>query len=113
LLAARHRVLVVARGRPTGLPVRTLSDYVDALRAVHGVDASESPEWVDEGEPVFSLVEPGAQVHPRATVHNSVVLAGARVDEGAVVVGSVVCPGAVVRRGAVVCDELVGRRRPR
>ena len=89
------------RRRPTGLPVRTLEDYVQALRFHHrrraGKPVSSDP-LAEDFAPAFSLVEPGALVDPTARIHDSVVLAGGAVEAGAVLVRCLICPGAVVRR---------------
>ena len=114
-IAARHRVEVVQRQHPSGLPLHTLADYIEALRRHHGEMSGNGAEaaYAEDWKPIFSLVESPGDVHPRARIHNSVVLKGGRVEEGAVVVGSVVCPGAVVRRGTMVADELVTAGRGR
>jgi len=114
-IARRHRVEVVQRQHPSGLPLHTLADYIEALRRHHGEMSGDGadPAYAEDWKPIFSLVEFPDDVHPRARIHNSVVLKGGRVEEGAVVVGSVVCPGAVVRRGTMVADELVTANRGR
>jgi NDP-sugar pyrophosphorylase family protein len=100
--------------RPDGssMPVRTLDEYIRALRVVHAGGqpslAEESP-FSETWRPCFSLVEPGADVAASAEIQDSVVLAGARVEAGAIVARSVVCPGAVVRRGACVVESVVSR----
>jgi mannose-1-phosphate guanylyltransferase len=108
-LARCHRVRVVERERASGFPVRTLGDYVEALRRHHAdVSGDALASDFEDCRPLFSIVEVPADVHHSARIHNSVVLRGGRVEEGAVVVGSVVCPGGVVRRGSRATDELVG-----
>jgi hypothetical protein len=110
LIASRMDVTVVNRRRPTGLPVRTLSDYIMALRHYHGRQAGQkgAHDPLAEGwRPVFSLVEAGAAVDPQARVHDSVVLSGGRVEQGAVVVRSIVCPGGVLRRERAAVDQYV------
>jgi len=108
-IAKRHHVQVVQWPRASGLPVRTLADYIKALRRHHldlaGVDEAAAP--LEEWRPAFVIAEDAAEVRPGARIHNSVVLNGARVEEGAVVVGSVVCGGAVVRRGRMAVDQLI------
>ena len=110
LIAASYRVGVVQRRTPTGLPVRTLADYVYALRAHHqrvtGGPALANP--FDENlDSTFSIVQPDATVDRSAYLYDSVVLGGARVEAGAMLVRSLVCPGAVVRRDRRVVDQLV------
>ena len=111
LIATKYDVRVVHRARPTGLPIRSLSDYIQALR-LHHLRKSGRPAPLDplaeDWSPTFSLIEQGAGVDASARVHDSVVLHGARVDAGAVVVRSVVCGGAVVVRDRTAVDQLVG-----
>jgi hypothetical protein len=117
LIAAKYDVRVLRRRRPTGLPVRSLSDYISALRLHHrdktGRPQSSDPLAEDWG-PTFSLIEPGASADHSARVHDSVVLSGARVEPGAVLVRSVVCPGVIVGRDRTIADTIVtgmeGRR---
>ena len=110
LIASKFDVRVLRYRRPTGLPVRTISDYVHALRFHHlrknGKLGSTDP-LAEDWSPSFSIVESGAMVDGSARVHDSVVLRGARVDSGAVLVRSVVCEGAVVARDRTAVDQLV------
>ena len=110
LIASKHVVRVMRRARPTGLPVRSLSDYIQALRLHHrrksGRPGAADP-LAEDWSPTFSLIEPGASVDHSARVHDSVVLRGARVEAGAVLVRSIVCPQAVVYRDHTAVDELV------
>jgi len=109
-IGKEHAIRVIRRDQPTGMPIRTLSDYVDALRVHHqgtrGVAALENP-FAERWNPVFSLVEDGASVSPSARLQDSVVLRGGVVEDDAVVVRSVVCPGGVVRRRQRVLEEIV------
>lgn len=109
-IARRHEVNVLERATAVGLPIRSLSDYITALRSYHrlraGALAAEDP-WELDHRPAFTLVEPGAVVDPAARVHDSVVLRGARVEADAVVVRSVVCGGATVRRDRMAVDEII------
>jgi N-acetylglucosaminyldiphosphoundecaprenol N-acetyl-beta-D-mannosaminyltransferase len=110
LIASRYDVRVMRRRRPTGLPVRTLEDYVQALRFHHrrraGKPVSSDP-LAEDFAPAFSLVEPGALVDPTARIHDSVVLAGGAVEAGAVLVRCLICPGAIVRRDRTAVDQFV------
>jgi hypothetical protein len=110
LIASRFDVRVLRRRRPTGLPVRTLEDYIQALRFHHlrraGKPVMNDP-LAEDWSAAFSLVEEGATVDPTARVHDSVVLSGSAVEPGAVLVRSVVCPGAVVRRDKTAVDQFV------
>ena len=109
-IALSYEVRVVRRRRPTGLPIRTLEDYIQALRLHHrrrqGKPFIADP-LAEDWSPAFALVEPGATVDPTARVHDSVVLAGGVVEAGAVLVRSIVCPGEVVRRDKTVVDQFV------
>ena len=110
-IALAHEVRVVRRRRPTGLPIRTVEDFVQALRLHHrrrqGKPFVADP-LAEDWSPAFALVEPGAKVDPTARVHDSVVLAGGVVEAGAVLVRSVVCPGGVLRRDTTAVDQFVG-----
>lgn len=110
LIASRHDVSVLHRRRPTGLPVRSLADYVAALRTYHrrktGRPTITDP-LAEDWRPTFSVVESGAVVDPLASVNDSVVLRGGRVEPGAVVVRSVVCPRGIVRREQPAVDQFI------
>ncbi|HXE53842.1 MAG TPA: WecB/TagA/CpsF family glycosyltransferase, partial [Tepidisphaeraceae bacterium] len=110
LIASKYDVRVLHRRRPTGLPVRTLGDYIQALRFHHrrqtGTQTVSDP-LAEDWTPTFSLIEDGASVAPTARVHDSVVLKGAKVESGAVVVRSVVCPNAIVLPDRTEVDQLV------
>lgn len=106
--------LVVSR-RPRGssLPVRTLDEYVAALRWLHapgGPAASlaepENP-FAESWQPRFAIVEEGADVAESAVLQDTVVLAGGRVEPDAVVARAVVCPGGFVRRGETIVETVV------
>lgn len=117
LIASKYDVRVLRRRRPTGLPVRSLADYIGALR-IHHRDKAGRPQATDplaeDWGPTFSLIEAGASADHSARVHDSVVLSGARVEPGAVLVRSVVCPGVIVGRDRTIADTIVtgmeGRR---
>jgi hypothetical protein len=107
-IARSHLVKVLRRDRVVALPVRTLSDYIAALRAHHGrgrrvVDDPFAESW----SPAFSVVEDRGAVSSGASLHDSVVLRGGSVEENSFLVRSVVCPGGSVRDGRVICDSLV------
>lgn len=117
-IARTHRVTVRHYPAATGLPVRTLNDYVETLRRHHhrlaGKPFTEDP-FAEEWEPSFSLVEEGGVVGDGARLHDSVVLRDGRVDAGATLVNSLVGPGGVVRARQMVVDALIsptaGQRR--
>jgi NDP-sugar pyrophosphorylase family protein len=110
MIAESYRVGVVQRPEPTGLPVRTLGDYIHALRVHHqqaaGGAVTTNP-FEENLDSTFSIVQQGATVDNSAYLHDSVVLSGARVEPGAMLVRSLVCPGAIVRRNRAVVDQLV------
>ncbi|HEX7008616.1 MAG TPA: hypothetical protein VF184_01455 [Phycisphaeraceae bacterium] len=109
-IAREHDVRVARYSRTTGMPIRTLAGYLDALRAYHqrlrGQGADGGPP-AEEWRPTFSLVESGAVVDPASVIHDSVVLAGGRVEASAVVVRSVVCPGGWLGPGRFAVDRFV------
>lgn len=115
-IAARYQVSVLHRRRPTGLPIRTLGDYVMALRTHHrrksGRPAMVSDPLAEDWRPTFSIVEEGAEVDPLASVHDSVILRGGKVEAGAAVVRSIVCPGGIVGRDVPAVDQLVTGKSP-
>ena len=105
----------VHREPGASLPIRTLEEYIDALRALHataqGADRRPvSDPFAETWEPAFSIVEPGAQVGDGAFLQDSVVLAGAEVGRGAILARSLVCGGAVVPAGACIVDRIVTGR---
>jgi len=109
-IAREHRVTVLHRRHPSAVPVRTLADYIAALRQHHqlraGMTTSISP-FAETWEPAFSIVEAGATVDPTAKVHDSVVLRGGRAEAGSVAVQSIVCPGGILQRREVQIDTLI------
>jgi N-acetylglucosaminyldiphosphoundecaprenol N-acetyl-beta-D-mannosaminyltransferase len=105
-IASKFDVRVLQCRRPTGLPIRSLSDYIAALRALHQpVSAAAIDPWSEDWRSTFAIVEPGAVVSSSVRIHDSVVLAGANVDAGAVLVRSVVA--GTVRRDRKVVDQCV------
>jgi N-acetylglucosaminyldiphosphoundecaprenol N-acetyl-beta-D-mannosaminyltransferase len=111
LIAGKFDVTVMHRRRPTGLPIRFLSDYIMAMRHYHrrrlGKPAAIDPLGEDFMLPAFAIAELGSTVAQRAHVHDSVILKGGVVEPGAVVVRSIVCPGGIVRRDRSAVDQLV------
>ncbi|MGD0766866.1 MAG: WecB/TagA/CpsF family glycosyltransferase [Tepidisphaeraceae bacterium] len=108
IIASSYDVRVVQCRRPTGLSIRTLSDYIAALRALHQpIRATATDPWAEDWKSTFAIVEPGAAVSPSARIHDSVVLAGASVEAGAVVVRSVIA--GTVRRDRNAVDQCVER----
>ena len=113
-LATNHHVAVLRCDEPTGLPVRTRSDYIAALqryyRRERDTNAPLGP-FAEDWKPTFALAAEGATVSAGAHLHDSVVLGGAQVGTGAVLVRSVVGPGAVVEQDAMVVDQVVQGRK--
>jgi hypothetical protein len=111
LIAQQHRVTVVRRQRAIGLPIRSLQEYVTAMRwslAGHRTDAAvPTSPFAEVWRSAGALTEAGASVHPSAKLHDSVVLAGGCVQANAILVRSLVCPGATVARGRTVVDRIV------
>lgn len=108
-IAGDHDVRIVRYARPVTRSLRTLRGYTHALRRFHCEHHAAGGTAPEDWESAFSLVEPGADVHESAVLHDSVVLAGGRVEAGAVVVRSVVCAGGVAPSGGVTSDTVVGR----
>jgi N-acetylglucosaminyldiphosphoundecaprenol N-acetyl-beta-D-mannosaminyltransferase len=110
LIAQNYAVEVLHRRRPTGLPIRSVSDYINAMRYYHMRRAGRmtlTDPLAEDWQPSFGIVEEGAVVDPTARVHDSVVLRGGVVEAGAVLVRSVVCPSGLVRRDRTLVEEFV------
>lgn len=110
-IAKSHDVRVVNCRQPTGLPLFSLNDYINALQQFHRRRSSRRARTNPLGEDFsrhFGIAEAGAEVAEDAYLHDAVVLDGAIVEPGAAVIRSLVLPGAVVRAGAEVSDQLVG-----
>jgi N-acetylglucosaminyldiphosphoundecaprenol N-acetyl-beta-D-mannosaminyltransferase len=109
-IAQQFDVRVVRRRRPCGLPVRSLEDYVQALRLHHrrrqGKPFIADP-LAEDWSPSFALIETGSTVDSTARVHDAIVLSGGVVEPGAVLVRSIVCSGEVVRRDKTIVDQVV------
>jgi N-acetylglucosaminyldiphosphoundecaprenol N-acetyl-beta-D-mannosaminyltransferase len=111
-IAKSHDVRAVQTRRPTGLSVRTLEDYLAALRLHHRrrdskrMGATVGDPLAEDLARSFALVEAGADVDDTAYVHDAVVLRGARLGANSAAVRSLVCPGTVVRPGQQVVDTL-------
>src|SRR5258706_670716 len=108
-IAKEHRVTVLHRRHPSAVPVRTLGDYITALRQHHQLQAGKIASlhpFAETWEPAFSIVEEGATVDPSAKVHDAVVLRGGRAEAGSVAGQSIVCPGGVLKRNQGQIDTL-------
>jgi len=109
--AAGHQVHAVMRATATAMPTRTLDGYLFGVRALARTRAGlprDTDPFGESWSASFAIKEPGSNIDPTATIHDSVILRGATVEKGAVVVRSVVGPGAVVKAGTTVADEAVG-----
>jgi hypothetical protein len=113
LIASKYDVKVMHCRRPSGLPIRSLGAYINALRHYHrrkvGKLASNDP-LAEDWQPAFAIVEDGAIVDPKAHVHDSVVLKGGVVESGAALVRSIVCPGGIAKQKSTVVDDFVCKR---
>ena len=110
LIAQKYEVKVMHCRRPSGLPIRSLRDYIAALKHYHRRRAGKPSSTDPMGEdfsPAFAIVEDGAIVAPRAHVHDSIVLKGGVVESDAAVVRCVVCPGGVVKQKTTVVDQFL------
>lgn len=102
-MAKHYRVHVVRRVRASGLPIQTLEDYIEALRAYRRlVVGSGDYRAKDDCFSLFEIVEDGAVVDPESRLHDSVVLRGGSVEGDSVLFRSIVGPHGVVRRKTVV-----------
>jgi N-acetylglucosaminyldiphosphoundecaprenol N-acetyl-beta-D-mannosaminyltransferase len=107
LIGAHFDVRVLQCRRPTGWPVRSLTDYIAALHALYQPPGRPvvSDPLAEDWKSTFAIIEPGASVSPTARVHDSVVLAGGAVEAGTVIVRSVVA--GVVRKDRRAVDECI------
>lgn len=115
IIAQSHDVRVWKHPHATGHPIRTLDGYLEAVREYHrrlSGRADAGDPTAEDWQATFSIVEHGAEVHPSAVVHDSIVLAGARVEAGALLVRSVVCPHARVLSRQSAIDRLVSAASP-
>ena len=110
LISQKYDVRVMHCRRPSGLPIRSLRDYINALKHYHRRRAGKPANIDPLGEdwaPSFAIVEDGAIVAPRAHVHDSVVLKGGVVESDAAVVRCIVCPGGVVKQKTTEVDKFL------
>lgn len=102
VIARHHQTLVLRRQLADVQPIRTLAHYLDGLRRMHGLEESDMVT-----QPAFNLVEVGAEIDPKASLREAVVLRGAKIDKGAVVARSLIGMGAHVKAGQVIVDQMV------
>ncbi len=109
-LATQFNIRHLPYTYPTGMPIRTRSEYVAAIQhryRLHlGKPVSNDP-FAEDCRPSFAIIEEGASVHPSAKVHDAVILSGSHVGPGALVVRSVVGPRTAIHAGEQVIDQLV------
>jgi hypothetical protein len=109
-IAKAFKVTHLYQSSATGLPIRTLEEYIAALqrryRLSQGKPLPNDP-FAEDRRATFAIVEKGAEIDLEARVHDSVVLTGAVVEAGAVVVRSIVCPGGTLAAGDTAIDSLV------
>jgi hypothetical protein len=102
-IVKHYRVYVVRRIRPSGLPIRTLEDYIEALRAYQRVLVGNGYRYTKEDcYSLFEIVEDGAVVNPGSRLHDSIVLRGGRVEGESVLFRSLVGPYGVVQQKTLV-----------
>ena len=111
-MAETFDIRVVPWDRPGIESIRTHEDYLSGLRLVHAQEhlegrGSSLGRKHEPWRPIFSVVEPGAQVAEGVDLLDSVVLRGGEVEEGGVVVRSIVADGGVVRPGQMVEGRII------
>jgi hypothetical protein len=115
-IAKAHSARVKFYPQAIGMGVRSLKDYIAAVRWYHRSmrnNAVIDNPYAEDCVSTFSIIEAGATVHASAQALDSVILAGGRVGRGASLVRSVVCPGAVVPEGVTVMDQVIAANTPR
>jgi hypothetical protein len=100
VIAKRNKVRVAELASASSLPIRSLQDYIQAVRHWHVRQGGNPGRGV-------SIVEAGARVCETSRLHDSVVLAGGRVEAGAILAGSLVTPTGIVGQGRRVVHSLV------
>jgi N-acetylglucosaminyldiphosphoundecaprenol N-acetyl-beta-D-mannosaminyltransferase len=106
-IARQFDVTHVEHRRPTGLPIRTMEEYLSALKLRHRQSAASAGKGPVH-QSGFTVIEAGAAIHPRARLCDCVILKDARVESDAVVVRSVVGPRAVLKADRTAIDQFVG-----
>lgn len=113
-IARQFDVRVVHCRRPTGLPLRTTTDYISALRQWHrgpgrlqGSRRGQIDPLAEDFSRGFTVVESGAWVDSSVYLHDAVVLRGARVEANSAIVRSLIGPKALVKRESNLIDAFV------
>lgn len=109
-IAKEFKVTHLYQTHASGLPVRTLEEYISAMQRRYRLSLGKplpNDPFAEDRRPTFAIVEKGAIIDSEARVHDSVVLKGAVVEAGAMIVRSIVCPGGVLAAGETAIDTLV------
>jgi hypothetical protein len=102
-IAKYYQVCVVRLVQTSGLPIRTLEDYIEGLRAYRRLlDGNGNHCTEEDCYSLFEIVEDGAFVNYESRLHDSVVLRGGCVEGESVLFRSIVGPYAVVRKKTLV-----------
>ncbi|QDU34536.1 hypothetical protein KS4_26060 [Poriferisphaera corsica] len=88
-------------------PVRTLNNYIDAIKLLNGHIVTGTKLNDEDWMPLFSIIESGANVHSTAQIHDSVILRGANVSEHAVIVRSLITSTGIVKPKQSVVDTII------
>jgi hypothetical protein len=112
LLASNYKVVVHRDKIPSGMPIRTPGEYLEALRTRHQIESgrrSESGPFTERWRSAFAVTEKGATIAPGVCLHDSVVLAGASVESGSSIACSIVCGGTRIAMGTRVLGQILSR----
>lgn len=105
VIARHHQTLVLHRKKTDVQPLRNISNYIDGLRRMFGVQDTDNAT-----SPTFNLVEEGAEVDPGASLREAVVLRGAKIEKGAVVARSLVTTRAHVKADQICVDQIIAAK---
>lgn len=109
-IADDYDVRVLRMHRASGFPVRSLDEYIRALKTFHrlrtGMAVLTDP-LAEDWRSTFNVIEPGAKIGTGARLFDSVIFRDAVLEPGSVVVRSVVCSGAILHRDRSVVDEFL------
>jgi UDP-N-acetylglucosamine transferase subunit ALG13 len=110
LIGKKHQIDVQRCEHAVGMSIRTLKDYLNALRAYDRLNRghiAEGRPFAERWNSHFTVVENGAHVDSAAYLHDTVVLAGGAVESGALTARSVICDGGRVSRDRQAIDAIV------
>lgn len=113
VIAKNHIVKVRQYDDVTGLSIRTLDDYINALRWYHRqlAGAEGTDPFGEELGSSFCIIEEGAKVDEKVKVINSVILKGANVTGNTVVVRSIIGAGSSIPSGRQIVDQVIRGRK--